>query len=231
MPEPTYTTPNGTVYIAGGKDANCTLSVCPVSASVYGYRPSIEASSILIGIFSLCMVAQVYLGRRYRQWGFTSAICLGCVDEIIGYLGRILLYNNPWNNAGFIMQIGKSRISFRSNRVSVLTLSSLHHDRACLLLGRHLLFAAPNVSLRGHDCNHSEADSELAVWCIYPASPHVSNQDGSTTSSFPATSSASYYRPLAVLCLQPPTAVRMSVSTLHWQAWAFKWLRWQSFRP
>ena len=105
--QPTYTSPNGTVYIAGGKDANCTLSVCPVEYSVYGYRPSIEASTILIGLFSLCMVVQVYLGRRYHAWGYTSAICLGCVDEILGYVGRILLYQNPWNNAGFIMQIGK----------------------------------------------------------------------------------------------------------------------------
>ena len=31
---------------------------------------------------------------------------LGCADEILGYAGRILYYQNPWNAAGFIIQIG-----------------------------------------------------------------------------------------------------------------------------
>jgi hypothetical protein len=35
------------------------------------------------------------------------AMLLGCVDEIIGYAGRIMYYNNPWGDAGFIIQIGK----------------------------------------------------------------------------------------------------------------------------
>ena len=107
--QPTYISPNGTVYIAGGKEANCTLAVCPVEYSVYGYRPSIEASSILIGLYTLCMVYQVTLGWRHRAWGFMAAMSLGCIDEILGYVGRILLRQDPWNNAGFIMQIGESR--------------------------------------------------------------------------------------------------------------------------
>lgn len=35
-----------------------------------------------------------------------TAMLLGCVTEIIGYIGRILYYDNPWNDTGFIMQIG-----------------------------------------------------------------------------------------------------------------------------
>jgi len=34
-----------------------------------------------------------------------AAMLLGCIDEILGYVGRILLWQNPWNHAGFIMQI------------------------------------------------------------------------------------------------------------------------------
>lgn len=101
-----WQTPNGTIYLSNGDgDANCTVSVCPVELSVYGYRPSLPFSSVLIGLYGLIIGMQFVLGWRYRSWGYLSAVVLGCVDEIIGYIGRILLYNNPWDSAGFIIQI------------------------------------------------------------------------------------------------------------------------------
>ena len=103
---PTYTAPNGDVYIAGGRTANCTLSVCPVVDSVYGYRPSLPASSTLIALYALCLVIHFFLGWRYKTWAFMAAMILGCIDEILGYVGRILLWQNPWTHSGFIMQIG-----------------------------------------------------------------------------------------------------------------------------
>ncbi|OAP64263.1 hypothetical protein AYL99_00235 [Fonsecaea erecta] len=102
---PIFVTPNGTVYIGGGSDANCTVSVCPIEMSVYGYRPSLGASGALIALYGVCIVAQLVLGFRYKTWGFMSLMLLGCVDEIIGYVGRILYWQNPWAQAGFIMQI------------------------------------------------------------------------------------------------------------------------------
>ncbi|EXJ66469.1 uncharacterized protein A1O5_10621 [Cladophialophora psammophila CBS 110553] len=102
---PIFITPNGTVYIGGGNDANCTVSVCPIEMSVYGYRPALSASGTLIALYGLCIVAQLVLGFRYKTWGFMSLMLLGCVDEIIGYVGRILYWQNPWAQAGFIMQI------------------------------------------------------------------------------------------------------------------------------
>ena len=196
MPEPTYTSPNGTVYIAGGKGATCTLSVCPVEFSVYGYRPSIAASSVLIGLYAVVIAAQVLLGWRHRSWGFMSAMLLGCVDEILGYVGRILLYQNPWNNAGFIMQIGewnalRSRISqmrFADPRL----LDSANHNWACLLLWCDLLPAARNVSLPPPTHLSSpdvETDLSPTVSSTSPSSRPVSRRTYSTTFSSPATSS------------------------------------------
>lgn len=101
-----WQTPNGTIYLSNGDgDANCTVAVCPVELSVYGYRPSLPFSSVLIALYGLVIGVQFVLGWRYRSWGYLSAVVLGCVDEIIGYIGRILLYNNPWDSAGFIIQI------------------------------------------------------------------------------------------------------------------------------
>jgi len=97
--------PDGTVYFAGGDNSNCTVAACPIELSVYGYRPSIAASGALIGLYAICMGIQVILGLRYKAWWFMSCMVLGCIDEILGYVGRILYWQNPWGEVGFIMQI------------------------------------------------------------------------------------------------------------------------------
>ncbi|KAK3048989.1 hypothetical protein LTR09_009643 [Extremus antarcticus] len=103
--DPVYHAPNGLNYIAGGNLANCTLPACPVQLSVYGYRASLPFSATLIALYALCAVAQTYLGVRYKTWSFMAAMLLGCLTEILGYVGRIIMWNNPWDSNGFIMQI------------------------------------------------------------------------------------------------------------------------------
>jgi hypothetical protein len=100
-----YTNSTGAVFIANGDDANCTVSTCPLDLSTYGYRPSLGASGALIGLYAICLIVQLGLGIRYRSWWFMGCMILGCFCEIIGYVGRILYWNNPWDDAGFIMQI------------------------------------------------------------------------------------------------------------------------------
>lgn len=101
--------PDGAAYTMGGGsvEANCTVSVCPVALSVYGYRPSLPGSISLIALYSICALIQIIMGWRYKTWGFMAAMLLGCIDEIMGYVGRVLYYQNPWGQAGFLMQIGK----------------------------------------------------------------------------------------------------------------------------
>ena len=102
----TYTEPNGMVYTwSGSGTQNCTIAHCPVQLSVYGYRASLPLSALLIALYAIVAILQVGLAWKYRTWGFMSAMILGCIDEIIGYVGRIIMYQNPWNNSGFIMQI------------------------------------------------------------------------------------------------------------------------------
>lgn len=104
---PKFVAPDGTIYYGDGDNANCTVSVCPIEMSVYGYRPSLPASSVLIALYAICMVIQIGLGWRHKAWGFMAAMVLGCLDEIMGYVGRILYWQNPWGDTGFIMQIGE----------------------------------------------------------------------------------------------------------------------------
>ena len=56
--------------IAFGPDANCTLDLCPVEWSVYQYRPSIPANSVFLALFGIAMFIHIYLGIRWRSWGY-----------------------------------------------------------------------------------------------------------------------------------------------------------------
>lgn len=105
----TYTDPYGNYYLASGDFANCTLPECPVELSVYGYRASLPFSALAIAFYALVAGIQIFLGLRYKTWSFMAAMLLGCISEIIGYAGRIMMWQNPWDDTGFIMQIGMSR--------------------------------------------------------------------------------------------------------------------------
>ena len=101
----TFVISNGIYYTSGGPGSNCTVDACPIELSVYGYRPTLPGSATLIALYALCMFIQMGLGIRYKTWGFMVAMVLGCLGEIIGYAGRIMLNLNPWGQAGFIIQI------------------------------------------------------------------------------------------------------------------------------
>lgn len=126
--------PNGTFYLAGGDNSNCTVSVCPVELSVYGYRPSLAASGALIALYGICMIIQTVLGFRYKTWWFMSCMIAGCVDEILGYAGRIMYWQNPWGKSGFILQIVMITIGpvFFSGAIYVL-LSQMSVPMCCIL--------------------------------------------------------------------------------------------------
>lgn len=94
-------------YITFGGDANCTLANCPAEWSIYGFRPSLPANITFPILFALIGITHIFLGIRWKSWGFMTGMLMGCVSEIIGYIGRIMLYNNPFSFIGFMVQIGR----------------------------------------------------------------------------------------------------------------------------
>lgn len=102
-----YHAADGEIYYTAGELANCTIAACPIGASVYGYRPSLIASCILIGLYFVCLSIQLVYGWRYKAWGFAVGTVTGCVCEILGYIGRIMMWQNPWRKPGFTMQISE----------------------------------------------------------------------------------------------------------------------------
>ena len=73
--------------------------------SIYGYYPNLTANAFFAAFFGVCMVINFFFGIRYRSWTFLIAMSLGCMTESIGYVGRVLLNDNPFSMAGFNMQI------------------------------------------------------------------------------------------------------------------------------
>jgi hypothetical protein len=92
-----------------GPWSNCTLDLCPVEWSVFQYRPSIAANATFIALFGLFLAADVFLGIRYKTWGHMACVAAGNILQIIGYIGRILLYGNPFGFNEFLIQISEWR--------------------------------------------------------------------------------------------------------------------------
>ncbi|KAK7188444.1 hypothetical protein DPSP01_004638 [Paraphaeosphaeria sporulosa] len=102
------TWPPGEVWkdlIPFGPLANCTLALCPVEWSVFTYQPSIAANSALLAIFGVLLLVHAAQGIKYRAWGYMGCMVAGCVLQIIGYGGRIMLHGNPFDFNAFLMQI------------------------------------------------------------------------------------------------------------------------------
>lgn len=92
-------------FVTFGPDANCTLALCPVEASIQSYRPALAVQIAFIALFGVSTLIHLAQGIRYRTWFFASMMAVGCIGEMIGYGGRILLYKNPFSFDGFIIQI------------------------------------------------------------------------------------------------------------------------------
>ncbi|KAI5367330.1 Putative RTA-like protein [Septoria linicola] len=80
-------------------------AACPVEATLYAYRPNLPGNSILLAVFGLCTIAQILFGVRYKNVAFSTVVGIGCVGELIGYAGRIIMHYNPWHDNGFKIQI------------------------------------------------------------------------------------------------------------------------------
>ncbi|KAF4625683.1 hypothetical protein G7Y89_g12481 [Cudoniella acicularis] len=85
---------------------NCTFATCELSTSFWYYRPSLPANAIFLSLFSLSLLLFLVTYTVTRRFGiFTFTLIACCSLEILGYLGRVLSYSNPWHETGFLLQI------------------------------------------------------------------------------------------------------------------------------
>ncbi|KAL8721581.1 MAG: hypothetical protein Q9181_007679, partial [Wetmoreana brouardii] len=86
---------------------DCTevTAFCTVEATTYAYRPDLAANIFFIAVFGICLGIQFIQGIKWHTWTYMIAMTFGCLGEVIGYIGRVIMNNNPWSDVGFEMQI------------------------------------------------------------------------------------------------------------------------------
>ena len=82
---------------------NCTVETCPLSCAQVEYLPTLTGNAIYAAAFGLLLLAQLGLGIKCKSWGFMVGMTCGLVSELVGYAGRIMLHDNPFNFNNFIM--------------------------------------------------------------------------------------------------------------------------------
>lgn len=83
----------------------CTKSTCPVSDPIYDYTPSLAATIIFLVLFALSGITHTWQGIRYRSWFFASVMVIGCTAEVLGYVAKLMLWNDPFSSTGFQLNV------------------------------------------------------------------------------------------------------------------------------
>lgn len=90
---------------------HCTIDICPLDTSYYYYRVSLAANATFLALFALSLIGYLVVSAltwkrsRRSDHAFTFAMASGCILEILGYVGRLMSWNNQWSEDGFLMQI------------------------------------------------------------------------------------------------------------------------------
>lgn len=79
--------------------------LCPVEATTYGYYPNFGGNVFFAVWFGLIGTLQLGFGIYYRSWTIMVALAIGGLMEMAGYIGRILMNENPWDGDAFKLQI------------------------------------------------------------------------------------------------------------------------------
>ncbi|KAF4995796.1 hypothetical protein FDECE_12683 [Fusarium decemcellulare] len=120
---------------AFGSDSPCTLDNCLVEWSILGYRPSLAANIVFIALFGILGVVHAYLGFRWKSWGFMAGMLFGCVSEVVGYVGRVMMWDNPFSFNAFMIQI------------VCLTIAPVFYTASIYVtLSKTIVFLAPELS-------------------------------------------------------------------------------------
>jgi hypothetical protein len=87
--------------------ADCTAvsPLCPVKATTYGYYPNFGGNVFFTVFFGVLGALQIGYGIYFRTWTFMVALGAGALMEMAGYVGRVLMNSNPWNESAFKLQI------------------------------------------------------------------------------------------------------------------------------
>ncbi|KAF9776885.1 hypothetical protein IL306_004855 [Fusarium sp. DS 682] len=78
---------------------------CPIELTTYGYRPNLGGNGFLAVIFGIAFFANIFLGIRFRIRAYAVVLSLGCLAQVLGYIGRVGMYFQPFSAIPFQAQI------------------------------------------------------------------------------------------------------------------------------
>jgi hypothetical protein len=82
---------------------NCTIGTCPIHFAEVQYVPTLVGNALFLAIFSLFLVFQAILAFNFRTWSYNFAMACGLILEVIGYVARIQMHENPFKSNPFVM--------------------------------------------------------------------------------------------------------------------------------
>lgn len=94
--------PTGQCNIAVPSDL-CTYTTCCLLQGQLNYVPSLGGNASYLSFVIILLVLQSILGVYYRTWSFSTWMVIGLLGEIVGYIGRIMLYENIFSFNAFLM--------------------------------------------------------------------------------------------------------------------------------
>lgn len=84
--------------------SQCTLETCCLAIQgQIPYIPNLAANILYAALFGAILVGQLVFGLKYKTWSFLVWMALGLAGEVVGYIGRLMLHNNPFDFNAFLM--------------------------------------------------------------------------------------------------------------------------------
>jgi len=77
------------------QDCTTITANCLVENTIYGYYPSLGLNIFFIIFFGICSIVNLYVGLRSKMYFYGYALVLGCLGEVTGYIGRVIMHGNP----------------------------------------------------------------------------------------------------------------------------------------
>lgn len=83
----------------------CTMETCDLTLASFLYRPTLGGNAIFAALFAILFVPQLFFGIKHKTWGYMAAMSFGLIMECVGYIARVMIHNNPFDNDMFLMYL------------------------------------------------------------------------------------------------------------------------------
>lgn len=83
----------------------CTTKTCPKEMQTIDYVPSLGGNAFFLALFAIILISQIAAGIKWKTWSFTGCVFGGLVLEVIGYVARIQIHDNPFKSDPFLMYV------------------------------------------------------------------------------------------------------------------------------